>query len=147
MGDEGQRPLTLRRATAADQAAVATLLEALGYPVEPSEVPGRLAAVEAGGGVAMLVVDGESALGLVAVSAHPVLHASGPVGYIGALVVAPHARSRGVGRLLVSAAEEWARARGCVRLSLTSAEHRADAHQFYPRCGLPYTGRRYSRAL
>lgn len=147
MGDDGQRLLTLRRATAGDAAAIASLLEALGYPVEPTDVPRRLAAVEADGGVAMLVVDGDLALGLVAVSAYAVLHAPGPVGYIGALVVAPDARGRGVGRLLVSAAEEWARGRGCVRLSLTSAEHRTDAHQFYPRCGLPYTGRRYSRTL
>jgi hypothetical protein len=32
-------------------------------------------------------------------------------------------------------------------LSVTSAEHRADAHQFYPRCGLPYSGRRFTKNL
>jgi hypothetical protein len=32
-------------------------------------------------------------------------------------------------------------------LSVTSAEHRADAHAFYPRCGLPYTGRRFAAPI
>ena len=48
---------------------------------------------------------------------------------------------------LVEAAEGWAVRAGCVRLTVTSAEHRADAHAFYPACGIPYTGRRFARAL
>jgi len=48
-----------------------------------------------------------------------------------------NSRRRGVGQLLVEAAKRWARDHGCVRLSVTSAERRADAHAFYPACGLP----------
>ena len=75
------------------------------------------------------------------------LHADAPVAYITVLVVAPAMQGRGAGRTLVAAAEAWARAAGCRRLTVTSAEHRADAHESYPRIGLPYTGRRYSRSL
>jgi GNAT superfamily N-acetyltransferase len=69
------------------------------------------------------------------------------VAYITALVTAAAARGRGVGRALVAEAVEWARREGCVRISVTSAEHRADAHAFYPACGLPYTGRRFGTTL
>jgi GNAT superfamily N-acetyltransferase len=135
-------------ARAADAAGIALLLGELGYPTSPADVPARLAAVEAEGGATLLAADGAGAvLGLASVTSHAALHTGGPVAYVMALVVASAARGRGVGRGLLEAAERWARKRGCERLSLTSAEHRAEAHLFYPRCGLPYTGRRYSKVL
>ena len=57
------------------------------------------------------------------------------------------AARRGVGKAFIAAATNWAQKHGCARLSVTSAEHRADAHAFYPACGLPYTGRRFSVLL
>lgn len=138
----------LRPASPGDAAGVATLLGALGYPTPEHEVPARLDAVRAEGGDAVIAVDpAGAALGLVAVTLHASLTASRPVGYVTALVVAPAARGRGVGRMLLAGAERWARERGCGQLSLTSAERRSDAHLFYPRCGLPYTGRRFSKPL
>ena len=96
-------------------------------------------------GAALVAVDArDRPLGLVSLSRHVSLHAPGPIAYITALVTASTARRRGVGQLLVDAAKDWATAHGCVRLSVTSAERRADAHAFYPACGLPYTGRRFS---
>jgi GNAT superfamily N-acetyltransferase len=141
-------PLLVRRATAADALAMAPLLGVLGYETPAAALPERLARVEAEGGAAFLATDDAGQiLGLTVLARHAALHATGPVAYITALVTAPDARGRGVGRALVDAAEGWARAGGCVRLSVTSAEHRADAHAFYPRCGMPCTGRRFSKPL
>lgn len=138
----------VRRATGADAPAMAELLAVLGHPAPPGVLPHRLACVEDEGGAAFLATDGSGReLGLAVVARHTALQAAGPVAYITALVTAPEARGRGVGRALVAAAEEWARAGRCVRISVTSAEHRADAHAFYPRCGMPYTGRRFSKPL
>jgi GNAT superfamily N-acetyltransferase len=120
------------------------LLAELGYTVEAAAVPPRLDAIRGEGGIALVAVEGEDTLGLIAVAAHAVLHAAGPVGLITALVVSSTARGRGVGRQLVERAKAWAAERGCVRLTVTSAEKRADAHAFYPACGLPYTGRRFA---
>jgi GNAT superfamily N-acetyltransferase len=111
-------------------------------------MPARLTAVASGGGRTFLVVTAEErVVGLASVAKLSTLHVDAPVCYITALVAAPDMRGQGVGRLLVTAAEQWARAHGCIRLSVTSAEHRADAHAFYPRCGLPYSGRRFTRIL
>ncbi len=140
--------MRVRDATADDAEAMGRLLGELGYPADPAGIPARLTAVTTGGGGTFLVVaDDQRALGLVCVAKLSTLHVDAPVCYITALVAAHAARGQGVGRMLVSAAERWARAHGCIRLSVTSAEHRADAHAFYPRCGLPYSGRRFTRIL
>ena len=140
--------ITLRAATAADADAIAALLGELGHATAAPDLPARLEALRHEGGAAMLAVDAHgTALGLVTLAAHAVLHASGPVGLITALVVTGRARGRGVGRRLVDASIAWAARRGCVRLVVTSAERRADAHAFYPACGMPYTGRRFATTI
>jgi GNAT superfamily N-acetyltransferase len=140
--------MRIRPAQPVDSAAVARLLGHLGYPADAGEVTPRLAALREPDDAVLLAVSEVGAeLGLVGLHRFAVLSAPAPVAYITALVTAPEARGRGVGRALVAAAEAWARERGCGRLTVTSAEHRADAHEFYPACGLPYTGRRFSKAL
>jgi GNAT superfamily N-acetyltransferase len=140
--------LTVRDACEGDASSISALLSELGHPTEAPDVPTRLARLRLEGGAALLVVDGEDmAQGFMSLAMHAVLHASGPVALITALVVREAARGRGVGRRLVVAATEWARSRGCVRLTVTSGEARADAHAFYPACGLVYTGRRFTVSL
>ena len=140
--------MRIRSATSEDADAMAGLLAELEYPTPAGALPARLRAVEAEGGAVFLAVgpDG-AALGLMSVASHSTIHAEAPVAYITALVTSAAARGKGVGRAMVSAAEQWAREKGCVRISVTSAEHRADAHAFYPRCGMPYSGRRFSKTL
>ena len=134
----------IRSATADDAAAVSSLSADLGHPVPAAQVPARLARVLAGGGAVLLAVEGERRIALMCLARLDSLHASGPVAYITALVITRDYRGRGVGRAMVQEAMRWARVNGCERISVTSAEHRDDAHSFYPRCGLPYTGRRFS---
>lgn len=96
----------------------------------------------------MLAVDeSDTPLGLISLTRHWGLHASGPVAYIMALVIAEEARGLGVGKMLVAFAKKWGLANGCERITVTSAEHRDGAHAFYPAVGMPYTGRRFSATL
>jgi GNAT superfamily N-acetyltransferase len=148
MSPTSHAPFTLRAPSADDAESVARLLTELGHATPSAEVPARLAAVLGEGGMALLATDANGdALGFISLARHAVVHAPGPVAIITALVVTQGARGRGVGRVLVAAGSEWAARGGCVRLMVTSAEHRSDAHAFYPACGLPYTGRRFSIAL
>jgi GNAT superfamily N-acetyltransferase len=139
---------TVRPASPADAPAIAPLLAELGYPTAPDLLPARLDAILAEHGAAYLALapDGQP-LGFMTLAAHAVAHAPGPVAQITALVVTNSARGTGVGRRLVDIAKDWAASRGCVRLTVTSAEPRTDAHAFYPACGLPYTGRRFTTAI
>lgn len=140
--------IAVRPATPADAAAIAALLTELGHAADAALVPPRLASVVAGGGAAYVATDDAGiAVGFISLASHAVIHSAGPVAVITALVVGARARRRGVGQRLVAAAKEWATAAACVRLIVTSAEHRADAHAFYPACGMEYTGRRFATAL
>ena len=137
-------PVHVRDATA----AVAALLTELGHPTRAADVPARLDAIRAERGLALLAVDDDGrAFCFLSAAHHAVVHAAGPVALITALVVTAAARGRGVGRALVAAAPDWARRAGCVRITVTSGEHRADAHAFYPACGMPDTGRRFAATL
>ena len=140
--------LLVRAATPADAADVATLLADLGYPTEVAAVRPRITRVLDERGAAFLATDAAGrAVGFMSLAVHAVIHAPGPIALITALVVARVARGQGAGRELVATAKAWAAAQGCVRLTVTSGEHRADAHAFYPACGLAYTGRRFATAI
>jgi GNAT superfamily N-acetyltransferase len=140
--------VVLRGATQDDAVAVAALLTELGHVTTAAEVAERLPAVLAEGGAVMLAcANGDVPVAVMCLARLTVVHAGGAVAYITALVTTKRWQGYGIGRTLVSAAFRWAEERGCARLSVTSAEHRAGAHAFYPRCGLPYTGRRFAAVL
>lgn len=140
--------IRIRQAARDDSESLAALLAELGYPLSPTDIPSRLAAVAEDHGTTLVVVDeSDTPLGLVCLSRLVTLHAAGPIAYITALVTSRAARRRGVGQLLIAGAKDWATRNHCVRLTVTSAERRADAHAFYPACGLPYTGRRFSTSI
>jgi GNAT superfamily N-acetyltransferase len=140
--------IRVRDAAVGDADAIAALLVELGHVVPRTDIPSRVSAVVKDHGAVLVAVDdADRPLGVISLSRHVALHAPGPIAYITALVTASTARRRGVGQLLVETAKTWAREQGCVRLSVTSAERRADAHAFYPACGVPYTGRRFSMEI
>jgi len=88
----------------------------------------------------------ESALrvvGLLSFHCIPLFHADGSLGRITSMVVAPAWRGRGIGRLLVAVAEEFAWTRGCSRVEVTSGDHRSDAHAFYEQIGYQLDCRRF----
>jgi GNAT superfamily N-acetyltransferase len=145
-GNELDVQYTFSDATPNDAQVIADLLTELGHPTAANEIPERLRSVMREGGRAVLAFNDETPLGLMCLARHSTLY-SAPVAYITALVTTAAARRTGVGRAFVEEAKRWASANGCERLSVTSAERRADAHAFYPACGLPYTGRRFTTPL
>jgi GNAT superfamily N-acetyltransferase len=56
-------------------------------------------------------------------------------------------RSRGVGALLLDAAEQLAREHGCYRIQLTSRNVREDAHRFYRGQGYEQSSQGFKKVL
>jgi GNAT superfamily N-acetyltransferase len=138
---------TIRDARADDAPAVARLLTELGYQSDAGAVDERLERLQVvGDRVLVAEVDGD-VVGVAHLQVTPALERDRPAAKLGVLVVDEAQRGRGIGRVLVEAAEAEARLRGCELLFLTTAERRDDAHAFYERVGLEQTGRRYSRTL
>lgn len=128
-------PVKCREMTTGDLEAVSPLLEQLGYNVSGNALARRFEAIRAADGHALLVADESGSVkGLLHVFARPALEKP-PEAVVQAMAVAEGARRSGIGRALLSAAEEWARARGFSSVALYSQVERDDAHAFYQELG------------
>ncbi len=140
---------SIRDAQPDDGAQVAALLAELGYPDNRTAAVRRrleLWAAEATSRALVAELDGQ-VLGIIAVTAIPYLEREGRWGRIVALVVSSACRGRGIGGLLVEAAENAARELGCVAMEVTSARSRTDSHPFYQNLGYQDRGHRSARYL
>jgi GNAT superfamily N-acetyltransferase len=125
----------IRPATLGDVAVIAGLTGQLGYPATESELRARLEGILTSDEHALLVAtDDDRPIGWVHVAVERGLEASG-VACLRGLIVDERHRSKGIGRLLIQAAEDWARARGCEVVIVRTRITRERAHRFYRREG------------
>ena len=140
--------VAIRKAAVADAEPVARLVSALGYPTSASQMQRRLDAILADDDYHTLIADEDGrVVGFVGTRVGPIYEDDGQYGQIMALAVAPTSQRRGVGRMLMRAAESALVDAGAQVLVVTSGNHRPDAHAFYEDCGYTFTGRRYMKAL
>lgn len=122
----------VRRALDSDAPKIADLLGELGYSTHPSFVLERLELYRARPDDAVFVAESaEDVIGVAAVLNFPGFHADVKIGRITALVVSAHHRRKGVGKLLLGAAESFAFQRGCSTVEVTSGGTHEPAPQFY----------------
>jgi GNAT superfamily N-acetyltransferase len=125
-----------RVANLQDSEQLALLCGQLGYPATPAQVRRRLEALQRAGDQAVYVSlsAGGNVSGWIHVFVRHLLlvdrHAE-----IGGLVVLAGQRGRGIGRLLVKRAEDWARERGCQSVYVHSNVARQRAPRFYEGIG------------
>ena len=137
-----------RSAQSEDVEALANLMTELGYPTSSDEMDRRFQAISADSSYATLVAArGGDVLGMVGLHLERFYESNSSCVRIMALVVGSEHRGRGVGRILVSAAEDWARQRGAREIMLTTHKRRADAHRFYVSMGYEATGYRFYKPL
>jgi GNAT superfamily N-acetyltransferase len=123
--------LLTREITPEDAEAAAKLSEELGYPTTSAEMKQR---IETLGRLTDHVVYVACVAGTVVgwidvgISRHL---PSEPRAEIGGLVVSTEVRGRGIGRHLITCAENWARQRGLSRMVVRSQIAREGAHNFY----------------
>jgi N-acetylglutamate synthase-like GNAT family acetyltransferase len=138
----------IRDARPEDAAALARLIDQLGYPTSAEAVAARLQRLEASPADRLFVaeLDGE-VVGAASLHVSLTLEYDEPVAKLSAIVVDERHRRGGIGEALARAVENEARAQGCCLVFLTTAERRADAHAFYRRLGYEETGRRFAKPL
>jgi len=138
----------LREARADDAAAIAGLLDELGYPSNAEQAAERLERIAGDPATHVVVaeVDGEVA-GLAALHVQNLVESDDLGCELAALVVGERFRRQRIGERLARAIEEEARARGGKHLVLNTAHRRGDAHAFYEALGYEHTGRRYAKKL
>ena len=139
--------LEIRAAASADGAALAELLADAGCPVPAPTLSARLAGLRQSAGTALLALEWGPPSGIIVLHWHPTLDADLLTAQVSALLVAPAARRRGIGRLLVKAAAQTARTAGCGSITLPVAAQQPELHAFCQATGFTQDAQRFTRAL
>jgi GNAT superfamily N-acetyltransferase len=136
----------IRSAKVEDALQIARLLEQLGYPSESEIVRKKISLLSSGSADRIWVAEFQGkVVGLLAFHLTPLLHVSGSLGRMTALVVEENFRGKGIGRQLVETAERWAWERDCTRIEVTSGDQRVQAHQFYQDLGYTLEAKRFTK--
>ncbi len=131
--------ITIRRAEAADAAAVARLLHDFNTEFgDPT--PGVAALTERAGEMIaaeemIVMLAGEGPEGLAQLRLRPSVWSGARDAYLEEVYVAPAHRGRGIGRALLESVLEVARAQGATRIDLGTSETDTAAIGLYESCG------------
>ena len=141
-------PRGVRSARPEDAEQLARLFDQLGYPQPADTLGGALENTLDDPRAAVLVAERDGALvGAATCYFVPVAHESHPWCRVTTLVVDEAHRGRGIGRMLLEAAETAAREAGCSRIEATSALHRTGAHRLYQRLDYGRTSAHFLKRL
>jgi len=141
----------IRRARITDAAAVDALLahshEAKPLPFHGKVTTRGLAPFLRGDWAFFIAEHGGAAVGFVLVQRRARLGYTRREAWLANMVVLETYRRRGIGRLLVDAAERQARRWGCGTIRLESRAHRTEAHAFYRALGFDDHGVSFEKVL
>ncbi|ANF98127.1 GNAT family N-acetyltransferase [Paenibacillus bovis] len=133
-----EQTLVIREAHQEDIAALAVLMDELGYPVSEEDMNTRFLALQEHPDYQCYVAeaDGE-VIGMIGLIRELRFERDGVHVRIGSLVVREQHRGGGIGKALILAAEGWAGSVGARALALNSSnrEERTGAHDFYRHLG------------
>jgi ribosomal protein S18 acetylase RimI-like enzyme len=144
--------IEVREARPADAGEIIRLFTQLGHPQPEQSAESRLAAFYDAGDRILVAENSRSMqerrlLGATTLHITPEIHRPGPIGRMTAVVVDEPARGRGIGRMLIEAAEKYFAEHGCAMVEVTSNKKRLDAHRFYEQLGYTGTSFRFAKEL
>lgn len=138
--------IVITRASVDDSEAIALLVSDLGYPTSDHQMRQRLVAVAGDGDYETLIARHDGiVVGFAGTRVGHLYEADERYGQVMVLAVAVEWQRRGIGRMLMEAAESGLIARRARVLVVTSGNHRTGAHAFYESCGYSFSGRRYEK--
>jgi GNAT superfamily N-acetyltransferase len=140
--------LTIRAGEMNDAAAIAQLMCELGYETTTSEMQMRLERIATDERLRTFVAvcDGK-VCGMIGALTYPSIEHNDFSGRIVALVIKSTMRRRGIGRALITLAEQDFAQRGIRRIALNTQLAREDAHKFYESLGYERNGWRFVKQL
>lgn len=128
--------MRIRKARDADIDVLLVLSEQLGHPAAREDFQKQFSVLSQNDDHIILVAEtkDQGVIGWVHVLFRLLLY-SEPMAEIGGLVVDEKNRGKGIGRLLMTAAEKWAKSKDISIIVVRSNVIRQEAHEFYPKVG------------
>jgi GNAT superfamily N-acetyltransferase len=127
--------ITIRNAELNDLSKLTDLCTELGYPSNDDQINQRLQKLlKSTSDVVYVAVKKTEVIGWIHVFTSLRLE-SDPFAEIGGLVVSSEHRNKGIGRMLVNAADKWAIEKGFSKIRVRSRIERTDARRFYEKEG------------
>lgn len=145
-----KQEIVIRTARQEDAAALAELMNELGYPSTQAQMSERMEAILLQPAyTTLLACLGDSIVGMLGACHQHYYEHNGSYVRILALVTHKDHRKIGVAQTLLAAAEDWARERdaGALVLNCGNREERAAAHKFYAARGFRARSTGYVRML
>ena len=140
--------MTIRNALSTDAKAIKILLEQLGYPdLTEGDVLNNIQSHSREGYRLLVAEEGKTVIGFIALHWFDLVHWKEKMGRISSFCVNEAARSKGVGKNLLEAAEDLFASQGCAKIEVTSNARRTRAHQFYLNLGYVEDSRRFVKYL
>ena len=127
--------VTVRPATPDDAERLDSLLTDEGYPAGGSDLATRMERYGALGSQVLVADAAGDVVGFVTILVLPRFEVDDRFARVTSLVVDAGVRERGIGRLLMQAAEEQAKAAGAAWLEVTAGHHRPDARRLFESLG------------
>ena len=130
--------LFLREVQISDTVALMSLMAQLGYAIDEKTLSENIQQYRQQAKQKSWVAEiAGQVIGCIAVAITDYLHRRGSFLRVMTLVVAQEHRRSGVGKSLISFAEQFSIEQGCVKIELTTAMHREKlgSHQFYQSLG------------
>lgn len=130
---------TVREIKQSDSTAVTQLTVQLGYPLTEEEIARNIRVVIASKSHSAFVAEhGQKVVGWIGVS-QAIMIEFNPYCEINGLVIDENYRGKGIGKLLIDRAKQWAREKGNTTLRVRCNVIRREAHQFYQQLGFKET--------
>ena len=139
--------MIIRQGFQADSLAIDKLLQQLGYPPEGDNSVKAINAYNQDG-YHLLVAEIEGVVvGFASLHWFDTFHMRGKIGRITAICIIDELRSKGIGRELLSASEEFLKTRGCVKVEVTTNLKRTLTQEFYAKNGYTIDSKRFIKHL
>ena len=136
--------MNVRTIELSDSEQVAKLMGQLGYDASAALIRSKISEFKPREFDEIYVAcEGQQVLGCISCHITSVFHKQGSSGRITSLAIDESVRGKGVGKLLVAAADTYFLSKGAIQAEVTSGDHRADAHSFYESQGYKRDERRF----
>ena len=139
--------LKVRDAKPGDASALVKLMRLLEHDVDEKGIRKRISALIKDKLPPLVATLDKKVVGLCGLHRMVTVHRDEPVGRVTILVVDEECRRKGVGKMLLQAAEDHLRKRGCGLIEATSNDRLTSAHGFYRHMGYERTSIRFAKRL